>query len=440
VTGFKCDQCDAPRYLGKPSLDGGSCFYNLTTDYQFTFNLNKDSDRYYTQINFVNHPLSGSDDDIDFMVRCIRENALINITYMIQNSESRDLPSISTTTTTTTTTSVLSNSYDLSMSDSQTLRFNWSDSYSQQKPPAQSIYNFNFASSTNQIKLLTQINCTGGEFKYTFSNRDLNFAIKEKSPIFVVHVYNFQTPITIQIAFSRRSRVQLLHFFVTFFGCLLSLLTIAFITWKSKQRYDRFRRQRQIVIQMEHMASRPFTRLIVDITKQDASLTSDNNGEKIHLVEGACAANDPKLKALNQSFFNINKNVSNDFKTRKSSKRKLKKFMESRKNSFTNGSLKERLTTKETATIAMTAHNTLKIMPVAIEPLSNNKSGILTCLLKLPQGDLSYTPKGSSPFMLASAYVQINQNSSFINVPHMLTNKNDPDDFLNDKVENKTQI
>ena len=105
MTGFKCDQCDAPRYLGKPSLDGGSCFYNLTTDYQFTFNLNKDSDRYYTQINFVNHPLSGSDDDIDFMVRCIRENALINITYMIHNSESRDLASISSTSTTTATIS-----------------------------------------------------------------------------------------------------------------------------------------------------------------------------------------------------------------------------------------------------------------------------------------------------------------------------------------------
>ena len=195
------------------------------------------------------------------------------------------------------------------------------------------------------------------------------------------------------------------------------------------------------------MASRPFTRLIIDITKKKNVLDGAqniNNEEKIHLVQGSCAY-DTDVKTLNQSFFSLSKNASSEFKTRKSSKRKLKKFMENRKNSFTNGSLKERLTTsKETAAVAAItseiAHNSLKIMPVAIEPLSNNKTGILTCLLKLPQGDLNYTPKGSSPFMLASAYVQINQNSPFINVPHMLANKNDTDDFLNDKLETKTEI
>lgn len=376
--------------------------------------------------------MSGSDDDIDFMVRCIRENALINITYILQ-SHSGD-----TSTTSTTNPTI---PYDLShLNESQILKINWNTSSRPAISPISTTYNFASSSSqSTQMKLLTQINCTAGEFKYTFSNRDLNYASRDKSPIFVVYVYAFQTPITIQIAFSRRSRVQLLHFFITFFGCLLSLLTIAFITWKSKQRYDRFRRQRQIVIQMEHMASRPFTRLVVDITKKNEPfLGAINNEEKMHLVEGSCAY-EADVKTLNQSFFSINKNVTNDFKTRKSSRRKLKKFMENRKNSFTNGSLKERLTTsKEQATTI--AHNSLKIMPVAIEPLSNNKTGILTCLLKLPQGDLNYTPKGSSPFMLASTYVQINPNSSFINVPHMLATKNDTDDFLNEKVETKTEI
>ncbi len=84
VIGSKCDQCDQPRYTGRPNLPDGTCFYNLTTDYQFTFNLNKDSDRFYSRINFVNHPTRNSDDDIDFMVRCFRENAIINITYVTQ--------------------------------------------------------------------------------------------------------------------------------------------------------------------------------------------------------------------------------------------------------------------------------------------------------------------------------------------------------------------
>lgn len=53
-----------------------------------------------------------------------------------------------------------------------------------------------------------------------------------------------------------------------------------------------------------------------------------------------------------------------------------------------------------------------KVMPVAVEPLANNKSAILTCLLKLPQGGLNSTPKGASPFVLCSAYVQVNSSSS----------------------------
>lgn len=53
-----------------------------------------------------------------------------------------------------------------------------------------------------------------------------------------------------------------------------------------------------------------------------------------------------------------------------------------------------------------------KVMPVAVEPLANNKSAILTCLLKLPQGGLNSTPKGASPFVLCSAYVQVNSTSS----------------------------
>lgn len=56
-----------------------------------------------------------------------------------------------------------------------------------------------------------------------------------------------------------------------------------------------------------------------------------------------------------------------------------------------------------------------KLMPVAVEPLVNNKSGIITCILKLPQGELKTTPKGSSPFVLCTAYVQISSNSSLVN-------------------------
>lgn len=57
--------------------------------------------------------------------------------------------------------------------------------------------------------------------------------------------------------------------------------------------------------------------------------------------------------------------------------------------------------------------NKFKLMPMAVEPLVNNKSAVITCILKLPQGDLKSTPKGSSPFVLCSAYAQI--SSALVN-------------------------
>lgn len=42
---------------------------DLTIDYQFTFNLSKKDDRYYTQINFKNSPPK-PDVDADFTITC----------------------------------------------------------------------------------------------------------------------------------------------------------------------------------------------------------------------------------------------------------------------------------------------------------------------------------------------------------------------------------
>ena len=411
VIGGRCDQCDQPRYTGRPNLPDGSCFYNLTTDYQFTFNLNKDSDRYYSRINFVNHPTRNSDDDIDFMVRCFRENAIINITYVTQYNHYDLDPQMDTigavpsatsftdlewpfnffnnittffmnnenSTSSTSTSTTKSSIYSSSSSSSSAFNYNG--------------YNYYFGPITSQVSLLTQINCTTSEFKYTFSNRDLNYADKNRNAVFIVYVYNFQSPITIQIAFSRKSRVQLLHFFITFFGCLLTLLTVAFISWKTKQRYDRYRRQRQIVTQMENMASRPFTRLLVDVTKNENTMSAINDFKETNI----------QLDSTKSKGFNV------EFKYMKNSKKSSKKYNN-------NDSLNKPVVSSNLNAVNLAnRQNSLRIMPVAVEPISNNKSAILTCLLKLPQGDLNYVPKGSSPFVLASAYVQLSSSSPFLN-------------------------
>lgn len=455
VVGFKCDQCDSPRYMGKPNMTDGSCFYNLTTDYQFTFNLNKDSDRHYTKINFVNHPMRGSDDDIDFMVRCIRENAVINVTYLMQfNQFDYDVLVDPSSLNHPASYSELEWPFNILGNLTSWLNINENQTKNAQmgaQATRSSSYssllgghNYYFGPLSSQIALLTQINCTSSEYKYTFSNRDLNYADKNHNAVFIVYVYDFQTPITIQIAFSRRSRVQLLHFFITFFGCLLSLLTIAFITWKSKQRYDRFRRQRQIVIQMEHMASRPFTRLLVDITKPkflSKSRTNLVDEDRVEVVEGKVES-EAKSKHLTES---SNSNSMLELKYKKNAKKKVEKAKKNEGNKafyLNNGA--ENMSASQNLSDPFNSKDSLRIMPVAVEPLSNNKTALVTCLLKLPQGDLNYTPKGSSPFVLASAYVQLNSSASLMNIVNNASAGSDSnildDDESNDKLDSKVEI
>ncbi|UYV73510.1 ATRN [Cordylochernes scorpioides] len=78
INGKHCNRCDETNhYVGNPSVEGGSCFYILNIDFQYTFNMSKAEDRYYTSINFMNTP-SKSDVDVDFTLSC-SERALANI-------------------------------------------------------------------------------------------------------------------------------------------------------------------------------------------------------------------------------------------------------------------------------------------------------------------------------------------------------------------------
>jgi hypothetical protein len=451
VVGSRCDVCETPKYTGRPTLLEGSCFYNLTTDYQFTFNLNKESDRHYTRINFVNHPTRGTDDDIDFIIRCLRENALINVTFVeeynqfdaeleqldaspgtaevgyLYDETSRLQLVVLSPSATNRRNGTTSASYGFarnlttvttSRSSSAPSTINYGHGYGYgSNSPMHASYNYYFGPISNQYAILTQINCTSTEFKFTFSNREFGYANKNVNSTFVVYVYDFQTPITIQVAFSRRSRIQLLHFFITFFGCLLSLLAIAFITWKSKQRYDRYRRQRQIMLQMEQMASRPFATLMIDVTDEHYSkmpkLSYDQTQNMAYVHEEAAIARAAATKAstsrLNDS--KLSPTINNNNNTQKGSLSRRDDSSEAEADT-------EMTVVSPGPSISKLVERvpSFKIMPVAVEPFSNNKTAIVTCLMRLPQGGLGTTPKGTSPLVLASSHVQVSSSSPFMNV------------------------
>ncbi|GAB1604315.1 attractin-like protein 1 isoform X2 [Argonauta hians] len=232
VVGKKCEWCDTTeKYIGNPN-DGGTCYYQLLTDYQFTFNLSKPNDEYYTQINFMNRPSAG-DRDVDFSVNCTRF-ANLNISY---NSTSE---------------------------------------------PAGKVLDSN-------------VPCYN--YKMKFSHKQYTFGASDNTT-FYVYVYNFETPFSLQITFTQQRNIDLVNFFVTFFSCFLSLLLIAAIFWKIKQKYDVYRRRQRMFAELEQMASRPFAVVSIDIERRlDGGVTAEKK-EKQDYRKKKKVSNKPSPIAL----------------------------------------------------------------------------------------------------------------------------------------------
>lgn len=212
ITGHNCEKCDeAGHYHGDPAKPGGSCFYNLSVDFQYTFNMSKPDDKYFSRINFMNAP-SKPDVDVDFTITCSGK-ALVNISI---------------------------------------------------------------GSPVENKSLQSLLDC--GSFKLRFSHEDNSFG--SDNTTFFVNVYDFKTPFVLQISFSQHRTLDLLQFFVTFSTCFLTLLIIAAILWKIKQRYDIYRRRQQAFLELEHMASRPFASIFVELRNdQDVTKSRYDTGD-----------------------------------------------------------------------------------------------------------------------------------------------------------------
>ena len=79
MIGHHCQNCDqSNHYFGNPTKES-TCFYNLSIDFQYTFNMSKNDDRHYNKINFMNMP-HRPDLDVDFTISC-SNRALFNISF-----------------------------------------------------------------------------------------------------------------------------------------------------------------------------------------------------------------------------------------------------------------------------------------------------------------------------------------------------------------------
>uniref|UniRef100_A0A672H204 Attractin like 1 n=1 Tax=Salarias fasciatus TaxID=181472 RepID=A0A672H204_SALFA len=208
VKGDQCQLCDSEnRYLGNPLR--GTCYYNLLIDYQFTFSLLQEDDRYYTSINFMATP-EQANKNLDMSINA-SNNFNLNITW-----------SLSSTAGTI---------------------------------------------SGEEMPIIAKTNIK--EHRDSFSCEKFNFRLHHNIT-FYVYVSNFSWPIKIQIAFSQHNNIMdLVQFFVTFFSCFLSLLLVAAVVWKIKQTCWASRRREQLMRERQQMASRPFASVAVALEAGD---------------------------------------------------------------------------------------------------------------------------------------------------------------------------
>ncbi|XP_072933991.1 attractin-like protein 1 [Epargyreus clarus] len=204
LAGDRCDKCDNTNHYHADLYNKGACYYDLAVDYQFTFNLSKKEDRHLSAINFRNAPVK-PDVDADFSITC-SAHARMNLTVRTKAD------------------------------------------------PA-------------ERTLFSDVNCTN--FRYKFAKSEHSFGVEHNVTLttFFVYVYDFRPPLWIQISFSQYPKLNLQQFFITFSSCFLLLLLMAAALWKIKQKYDLYRRRQRLFVEMEQMASRPFSQVCVELER-----------------------------------------------------------------------------------------------------------------------------------------------------------------------------
>ncbi|XGW32973.1 hypothetical protein V3C99_017466 [Haemonchus contortus] len=206
VSGASCDRCDQ-KYYGQPK-NGTPCYYELSVDFIFTFKLkNEDKDKHATEIYLFSIPHK-KDTDVTFQISCdggSQANVALNITSSL------------------------------------------------------------FESTPRRMMLNTTCDAKGFRRVYVASDPDYAYGT-DANTTFFVRVFNFTTPITIQVSFAQSPPINWVLFFVIFAACFIVLLVVAGLLWMIKLRIEVYRRNQRRIDEIEHMASRPFSSVKLELT------------------------------------------------------------------------------------------------------------------------------------------------------------------------------
>uniref|UniRef100_A0AC34RET9 Laminin EGF-like domain-containing protein n=1 Tax=Panagrolaimus sp. JU765 TaxID=591449 RepID=A0AC34RET9_9BILA len=209
VIGAHCDKCDT-KYEGDPTKNR-PCSYKLAIDFIFTFKLDNNDvkDKYVNKINFFSIPFK-DDTDLQFSISCDAEyDARVDISKSRTELDGEIITQ----------------------------------------------------------KVLSQNPCNDKTLKKTYHANDKEWPFGTiKNTTFHVTVYNFTTPIKIQISFAQSPPINWVLFFVIFAACFVVLLVVAGLVWIIKQRVERYHLMQTRHVEIERMASRPFASAQLDLS------------------------------------------------------------------------------------------------------------------------------------------------------------------------------
>ncbi|OAF71362.1 hypothetical protein A3Q56_00872 [Intoshia linei] len=120
--------------------------------------------------------------------------------------------------------------------------------------------NVTYVSGFKKTEVVSKAKCSNFIIKLKASDIFTEY----ENTTFYVHVFDFNAPIKISVTFNQLPGVDLIQFFTTFFGCVISLLLFASIAWKMKKFYDEFHLNRRMVIELTQMARRPYAKCQID--------------------------------------------------------------------------------------------------------------------------------------------------------------------------------
>uniref|UniRef100_A0A7E4VRK2 Attractin n=1 Tax=Panagrellus redivivus TaxID=6233 RepID=A0A7E4VRK2_PANRE len=215
VVGPHCDVCDA-KYDGDPSQNK-PCAYKLSIDFIFTFKIdnNDDKDKYVNKIHFFAIPFK-PDTDVQFSISCEMD--------LLKN----DYPAM----------------FDVNMTA-----------------------NYIPGGRGLTKRVMAGTICTRAGVRRSYNPHDPEFSFgTDANTTFHVRVYNFTTPIKIQISFAQSPPINWILFFVIFASCFVVLIVVSAIVWVIKQRVERYHHMQTRHVEIEQMASRPFASVQLDLS------------------------------------------------------------------------------------------------------------------------------------------------------------------------------